>query len=310
MSFSIDIQPISTFQQIRITHTTTKNYIDIISKGGILNSWMQTKENWDIIDGNDFASGWENFESNGFKGGKMSPFACRLFQGKYQYINQQYKVEKFYLGDHGIHGILYDAVYDIIETAIQENNAHVILAYHYQGTDKGYPFEYTMQLKWTFFADNKITIETKIINNGNHTIPMMDGWHPYFQLGNSINECDLQFKNKGMLEYDSSLIPTGKLLENSIFDNGAKLENTKLDNGFLMDSKNANCILENEQYKLMIQPNSNYPYLQLYIPDHRKSIAIENLSAAPNCFNNKMGLHVMQPQEIWILETSYQLIIK
>jgi aldose 1-epimerase len=48
----------------------------------------------------------------------------------------------------------------------------------------------------------------------------------------------------------------------------------------------------------------------LYTPDHRKSIAIENLSAAPNCFNNKMGLHIMQPQAIWNLETSYQLITK
>ena len=70
------------------------------------------------------------------------------------------------------------------------------------------------------------------------------------------------------------------------------------------------CILENEKYTLTIEPSPAYPYLQLYTPDHRGSIAIENLSGAPNCFNNKMGLHILQPQEVWKLETSYQLTSK
>ena len=65
-----------------------------------------------------------------------------------------------------------------------------------------------------------------------------------------------------------------------------------------------------EKYTLTIEPSPAYPYLQLYTPDHRGSIAIENLSGAPNCFNNKMGLHILQPQEVWKLETSYQLTSK
>jgi aldose 1-epimerase len=77
-----------------------------------------------------------------------------------------------------------------------------------------------------------------------------------------------------------------------------------------MDTSNPTCTLENEKYTLIVQSNKEYPYLQLYTAPNRKSIAIENLTAAPNCFNNKMGLHIMQPQEVWTLETSYQLISK
>jgi aldose 1-epimerase len=58
--------------------------------------------------------------------------------------------------------------------------------------------------------------------------------------------------------------------------------------------------------------NYNYipPYLQLYTPADRKSIAIENLSGIPNCFNNKIGLQLMKPHQNLILKTSYQFIIK
>jgi aldose 1-epimerase len=85
---------------------------------------------------------------------------------------------------------------------------------------------------------------------------------------------------------------------------------TQLDNGYLLDKNNSDCILENDLYTLIVKPDKNYPYLQLYTPPHRKSIAIENLSAAPDSLNNKMGLYLLQPQEQWTLTTAYQLITK
>ena len=310
MSFSIDIQPISTFKRIRIANHESKASIDIMSKGGVLNSWLQTNDQWDIIDGNNFESGWGNYESNGFKSGKMSPYACRLSQGQFTHLSQSYKIEKFYLGAHALHGILYDVEYDIVETKIKENSAYVILEHHYQGTDKGFPFAYTIRLHWIFFTNNKISIETTITNQSETSIPMMDGWHPYFKLGKTINDCTLQFINKGILVYNNELIPTGEMLTNTMFDKGSGIADTQLDSGYIIDATFPKCILENEIYILTIEPSPAYPYLQLYTPDHRGSIAIENLSGAPDCFNNKMGLHILQPQEVWKLETSYQLTSK
>jgi len=45
----------------------------------------------------------------------------------------------------------------------------------------------------------------------------------------------------------------------------------------------------------------------VYTPPHRKSIAIENLSAAPDVFNNKMGLQVLEPDEQATFATIYQI---
>jgi aldose 1-epimerase len=49
--------------------------------------------------------------------------------------------------------------------------------------------------------------------------------------------------------------------------------------------------------------------MQFYTPDDRKKIAIENLSSAPDAFNNKMGLHVLEPQDTINFSTSYQAVI-
>jgi aldose 1-epimerase len=39
----------------------------------------------------------------------------------------------------------------------------------------------------------------------------------------------------------------------------------------------------------------NYPYLQLYTPPSRDALSIENLSAAPDAFNNGLGLTILEP---------------
>ena len=131
-----------------------------------------------------------------------------------------------------------------------------------------------------------------------------------FKLGENISNCTLEFINKGILVYNEALLPTGDILPCHDFESPKSLDTIELDNGYLLDSERPSATLENKNFKLVVTPDKNYSYLQLYIPSNRKSIAIENLSAAPDCFNNKMGLHIMQPQEIWSLKTQYQLFYK
>ena len=312
MSFSIDIQSVSTFKQIRITNHTLNAHIDLITKGGLLNSWVMPSLNSkiDFIDGNDFSQGWQHFEDNGFKSGKMNPFSCRLFKGEYTHENKSYHIDKFRLGQHTLHGLIYDADFEIVSTHIEEDKAFVILKYDYHRTYEGFPFEYSLELKWIFSNNNKVTVQTIISNHDKISFPMMDGWHPYFTLGENIDNCTIRFKHLGMLEYDNELIPTGHIVPNKQFEDGLKLNGIELDNGYLLEPTHPTCVLENDNYQLIVTPNENYPYLQLYTPTHRKSIAIENLTAAPNCFNNKMGLHIMQPHSTWKLETSFQIFNK
>ena len=312
MSFSIHIEPIADFKLVQIKNQLTQELIEISTKGGLLNSWKlaPSTNSFDIIDGNNFNNGWDNFEGNGFKGGKMNPFSCRLQNGTYVHENTQFTIDKFYLGDHALHGILYDSNFEIINTETSENDASVTLQYEYLKTDKGFPFNYSLLLKWTFEDNNKVQVETTITNKDQQNFPMMDGWHPYFKLGENVNDSTLQFINKGILVYNTDLLPTGEILPCHDFETPKSLDTIELDNGYLLDSEQPSATLENKNFKLVVTPDTNYSYLQLYIPSNRNSIAIENLTAAPDCFNNKMGLHIMQPQEVWSLKTQYQLMYK
>ncbi len=312
MSFEIEIAPLRHFELLRLRDTSTQTVIEIATKGALLNSWqvMGTSQALEIVEGNDFSKGWGDFENNGFRGGKMSPFSCRLENGQYIIEDTTYTLEKFYHDKHALHGILYDAVFTIQSTDANAESAMINLAYHYKGTDKGFPFTYSLLIKWQLHKNNLVTVETIITNLSESTIPMMDGWHPYFKLGPSINDASITLKANGKIEYDESLLPTGKILDENEFKISKKIDDLHLDNCYLVDARENTCLLENEQYQIVVQPLMNYPYLQLYTPSDRKSIAIENLSGIPNCFNNKIGLQLMKPYQNLVLKTSYQFITK
>ena len=55
----------------------------------------------------------DNVETKGFKSCKLSPFACRLKNASYHFEEMQYTVDKFLLGESAIHGLLYDAQFEV-----------------------------------------------------------------------------------------------------------------------------------------------------------------------------------------------------
>lgn len=312
MSFSLEILHQGSSELVQLSDNEGNIAIQISTKGALLNSWtwQKNQELNEFIDGNNLQDSWSHFESNGFKSAKMTPFVCRLHEAKYSHLNQAYTIEKFYLGKHAIHGLIYDANYSVMNNYIDEKSASVTLMHTYKGTDPGYPFHFQIEITWVLQKENKIQVKTNIKNLSAQTIPIVDGWHPYFQLGKSIDDCTLRFSCKGKLEYDTDLLPTGNLLKETRFEKGQYLKELQLDDGFELETNVHTCYLESKKYLLTIQPSAAYPYLQIYTPPHRKSIAIENLSGAPNAFNNKIGLQILKPQETILLETQYQIALK
>ncbi len=284
------------------------------SQGAIMNSWKVDINGslTEVIDGyHDVVDFARHAESKGFRSCKLSPYVCRLHKGLYSYEGQQYHIGKFNLNGSSIHGLLYDLPFEILKHEANEQLAMAIVACRYGAGDKGYPFAYDMIITYTLI-DNKISISTEVTNRHSNTIPIADGWHPYFKLGHTVNDLSLQIATEHMLEFDEALIPTGALLQDTRFTNGALLGATELDNCFLLekllDGQPA-CTLANEkqQVQLSIFANNNYPYLQAYTPPHRQSIAIENLSAAPDVFNNNMGLILLEPGETIGFSCAYEI---
>lgn len=283
-------------------------------EGAIVNSWLFQHNGATVpvvtgyADVNDFA---RHAESKGFRSCKLSPYVCRLYKGQYAFDGVAYHIGKFKLNDSSLHGLLYDVPFEVISHESNEHLAMVVLQHSYEGSDNGYPFSYDMVVTYTLSNQNKLTLHTQVTNRHNAHIPMADGWHPYFSLNGQVNDWHLQMASNTMLEFDAGLIPTGKLLDDTRFTTGALLGDTQLDNCFLLNraSEQPACTITNAAagLQLKIYAEENYPYLQLYIPPQRNCIAIENLSAAPDAFNNQMGLIVLEPGESIGFSASYEI---
>jgi aldose 1-epimerase len=223
-----------------------------------------------------------------------------------------YKIDKFYIGDSAIHGLLFDQEFSVHDTGADNKSAFAVLRYQYNKKNEGYPFSFEVEIMYTLTTNNNLSLTTKVSNTGNSDMPLSDGWHPYFTLASSVDELEVQFNSKRMVEFDGTLVPTGNYLPYDHFNKMKRIGDTILDNCFeLNETGTVACTLKNSRngLQLNIIPSAAYPYLQIYTPPHRHSIAIENLSSVPDAFNNGIGLIIAKPGKTYSFETTYQLVV-
>jgi aldose 1-epimerase len=310
MPFEVSIHGEPGEQLIILRDGASGTEAEIYTFGGLLNAF-RTPVNGrmiNVVDGfPSIADAKENI-LNGFKSAKLSPFVCRMRKGDYRINETVYHVEKHYLGDHAIHGLVYDHICAITGSEQNDDHAKVTLSLSYGGDDPGYPFPYHLQIEWMLQTGNKLTVTTTITHQNLKPILYADGWHPYFSLGGNADEWTLQFDAQVQFEYDEDLLPTGNKFSDKRFENGCSLKGIELDNSFELNGDgNAACVLSNNEVSLMIHPGKTYPILQVYIPAQRKSIAIENLSGAPDNFNNGIHLLTIPADKEYSFTTSYRI---
>jgi len=310
MRFSVSINNQQAHPIIQLKDKETGCIAHIYAFGGLLNSFsipFKNKSHNCIAGYSSVADARKNI-ANSFASAKLSPFVCRMRNGVYEWDQKKYKVHKHYLGAHAIHGLIYDLVYNLKYQTATADFAEIILEKKYTAADQGYPFPYTIQLCWRLEVNNRLSVITKVYHENKTAIPYADGWHPYFSLGGKVDDYTLQCNASEIVDFDEALLPTGALKKDNRFLKGLLLKDISLDNSFVLDPKESSkAILSNQYLSLVIEPGAAYPILQVYTPSHRNSIAIENLSGAPDNFNNQIGLLVLEPNKEYNFTTSYQL---
>lgn len=312
MAFSATIDKTGIFPVITLKDEGNICEAVVYSFGALLNAFsvVTAYGKTNVIDG--FTSPQNAVENitNGFKSAKLSPFVCRMNDGKYSFHEADYTIDKFYLGSSAIHGLLFNAPFTVKNAGADEKNAFVTLEYIYSKKEEGFPFAFSMRVNYVLSSNNTLTLTTTVINTGESSMPLSDGWHPYFCLGNTVNNLQVTFNSKKIVEFNDQLIPSGKMLPYTEFNSFKVFGDTFLDNCFAADGTEIiHCTIKDTTsgLQLDILPDASYPYLQIYTPPHRKSIAIENLSSVPDAFNNGIGLIVAKPGEVCSFTTCYQL---
>ena len=272
--------------------------------GALLHAFLfpLANEEFNIIDNYQGIDDLNQNLTSSYKSAKLSPFACRIKEGKYTLDGEEYEFENKFPDGSAIHGLIFNTPFGLKESFVTEMNACLDLSSEYKMEDKGFPYSYKCEVRYSLLPDGSLRVLTTVINTGDQSMPLADGWHPYFRLGGRVDDYILRFNAASMLEFSDELIPTGKFVNEHTLLHPGSIGEKNYDNCFLLnDCSNDDpvCTLTNpgNGLKLSIYAEENYPYLQIYIPPHRESIAIENLSGAPNCFNNRMGLMMLKPSE-------------
>ena len=252
----------------------------------------------------------ERVEPEGYKGCKLSPFVCRVYKSTFSFGGQEFTFENRSGGNHALHGLLYNKSFNVIDTIANEMHASITMKYSYKGNEKGFPFRYSCAITWELAGDCTLKVKTEVENLDEGLIPIQDGWHPYFQLGNSVSDLELEFQSKNILLSDEDLIPTGRKVPYEKFIAVTPIHDLHFDNCFELDLQECQplCVLRSVEMKVEIKifPGKSYPYLQLYTPENRHSIAIENISDPSNGFNSG-NFTTLEPGQIAAFTTAYQI---
>ncbi len=297
MAFQVNI----TGSVVTLQDTGNNTFAEVYAFGALLNQFAVQLEGvaFNIVDGFGGEAEARQKLTPFFKSAKLSPYVCRVNKASYTFGENKYQLTKYSSHGNAIHGLLYNAMFSVTDSGSDDQSAFVKLQFDYTDLSEGFPFPYTCEVEYRLAENNSLTVATTVTNNGEQLMPVTDGWHPYFALGDTIDDYQLEFQSKEMLEFDGNLIPTGNLIPYQEFGSLKRLGPTFFDNCFTLNFAECQpmCVVRNpaRNIQLAIQPAQSYPYLQIYTPDHRRSIAIENLSAAPDAFNNGMGLRVLQP---------------
>lgn len=292
-------------KKIKLTDSQTGAFLSIIpAYGANLNGLGLTKNGTihEVIAGDKTPESLSGKNANHYRGAKLSPYPNRIANGKYSFEGKEYQLP-VNAPPHTLHGLCWNLPFTIKSQLLSSELAQLILQADYISTEPGYPFSYHIEIEYKL-EPSELKCFTKITNTGKGNMPLGDGWHPYFTLGNSIDNLKLQLPACKQLELDSTLIPTGKYTANKLFAEPGLLKGINLDHCFEIENKEgiAEVKLTDEHKNLCLTiwqqaGDRGYNFMQAYTPPIRNSIAIEPMSCAPNAFNNGIGLTTLNPNE-------------
>lgn len=280
--------------------------------GGLFNKLVLTfpdgtRQN--VIAGLNSLASIEN--NNYYRGVPLYPFVNRLRDGQYEHGGQTYQFDVNEADRNtALHGFLFDINPEV--TVVEQGNtsATVRLDYHYSGDRPAYPFCADIWMVYTLKSPGELSLEMGVTNHHSTTVPVGLGWHPYFQLGETVDNLLLQLPDSKRVEVDAErLLPTGSEEDYQTFSQLRPIGQTGFDTCFHLTQGSTTKPVS----KVIICSQSSHigleiwqqagegklDYLQVCIPPDRQSIAVEPVSCNIDAFNTKQGLTMLEANETW-----------
>lgn len=267
-----------------------------------------------ILKNQDIYDGYANFDDlealSWGRGLLLAPFPNRLKNGKYTFegVDYQFPINDVDTGT-AIHGFISQLKFNLGAVETHEDRASVCCHTSYEGQFNYYPFPFTSEVQ--YFIDNEkgFSMKFSVTNSGQSNMPIGLGWHPYFRTDGKVDDTILRLPKLRKIAIDENLIPTGEKTPFTDFEKSTKIGHSILDNCFKLEqnTESIKVVLKGEYGQLVYSQSTGIPYIQLFTPPHRKSIAVEPMTCNVDAFNNGDGLKILAPNETITLECKVNL---
>ncbi len=277
--------------EILPAHGATLNQLKLELSGNLVS----------VIEG--YASYEEVPNFPGSRSGILFPFPNRLKQGKYKYegIEYQFPTEEKHNGN-AIHGLVRKQPFKLEGYEAHDTGGKVKLAYYSSGDLPYYPFPFGLYIEFEYH-NNQLTTKFSVENRGNTHMPVGLGWHPYFSLGEKVDDLELKLPFVSQVELDEINLPTGKVIDFFDYENFNKVGERGFDDCFKLIMQDKSALFSTAKgCGLAFEGSKEFLFLQVYIPEDRDSIAIEPMNCNVNAFNNQEGLMDLEKGSIYKAE--------
>jgi len=278
----------------------------VLEKGATISDLRLNREN--IYDG---YKTFDDLESLAWgRGILLAPFPNRLKDGKYSFegVDYQFPVNESATGT-ALHGFISQSEFTLGEFETNQESAFVSCHTSYAGEFSYYPFPFKAEVQYILDDLTGFIFKFAVTNSGESNMPIGLGWHPYFNLSESVDNSVLEVPRMKKIEIDNNMIPNGKKTTFKNFVKPTKIGDFILDNCFKLEEENgvAKVTVEGEKGRLIYSQSTSIPFLQIFTPPHRQSIALEPMTCNIDAFNNGDGLKILKPNETISLECQVKL---
>lgn len=226
-----------------------------------------------------------------YRGTVLFPFPNRLRDGRYEFAGQEYRFDiNEPATQTALHGLLNTYAADVVE-----DGQSLVASYQLDGSSKAYPFRVEVSLTYRLEETEGLSVAAKVVNKDANAIPLGIGWHPYFSLGVALEECRLQLPEVSRVEIDERMLPTDEKVADARFMQPATLAAQQLDSCFELTESARNSVnFTSKQAGFGLQVwQEAMPFVQVYTPVDRQSLAIEPVSCNIDALNTGDGLTVL-----------------
>lgn len=264
----------------------------------------------------------------------LVPFPNRIAGGKFTYDGKDYSLPLNSQGVNAIHGFAFDKPWRIVNQSPPELPPSITGEFEMlrdsEFTEEHWPGNFRVRCE-VRLQERRLLQQFIVTNLSAVNLPFGLGTHPYFRLTGEVDRCAIFVESETVVELEET-IPTGNTipvddetrLSGEVLINGVmaatpiNIGSRKLDHvysdlretqhalgktGSFAHSHSINDLQKDCLVSTKISHSSDFPFVVVYIPPHRKAICVEPYTCVTNAINMGDRLGTDGPSTgLWHLE--------